>query len=143
VLTGAGFVFTQGNTYTITLATRYGGQFMVTFTIPTVSRESLSLENSAFNSSTSVILDIRNIGTATVQLVSYYVKDSSGDQYALLSYPGPTIAANQLAQVTVRIGSSCPSCTLSGTPFTFTAGNSYTITFVTSRNNQFTFTVIR
>jgi hypothetical protein len=143
VLTGAAFVFTQGNTYQVTLVTRYNNQFMVTFTIPTVSREALNLENFAFNSSTSVILDIRNTGTATVQLVSYYVKDSSGNQYALVSYSGPTIAPNQVAVVTVRIGSSCPNCTLSGTPFTFTVGSSYTIVFVTARNNQFSFTVTR
>jgi len=141
VLSGLAFTFTAGGTYGITVVTRYNNQF--TFTITLSNRESLNLENFAFNSSTSVILDIRNTGTATVQLVSYYVKDSSGNQYALLSYPGPTIAPNQLAQVTVRIGSSCPGCTLTGTPFTFTAGYSYTITFVTSRNNQFTFTVTR
>jgi hypothetical protein len=140
-LTGAAFVFTQGNTYTITLFTRYNSQFIVTFTIPTVSRESLNLETFAFNSSTSVVLYIRNTGTTTVQLASYYVKDSSGNQYALVSYPGPTIPINQVAQVTVRIGSSCPSCTLTGTSFTFTSGNTYTIVFVTARNNQFTFTV--
>jgi hypothetical protein len=127
----------------VTLVTRYNSQFPFTFTIPTTSREALNLENAAFNSSTSVILYIRNTGTATVQLVSYYVKDASGNQYALVSYAGPTIAPNQLAAVTIRIGSSCPSCQLTGTPFTFAAGYSYTIVFVTARNNQFSFTVTR
>jgi hypothetical protein len=141
VLTGSAFTFAPSNTYTITLVTSYNNQFY--FTVTTSVREALTMEFSGFTSGTNVTLDLRNVGTVPVQLVSYYVKDASGDQYALVSYPGPYIAVNSLAMVFVTIGSSCPGCTLTGTAFTFTAGYSYTITFVTSRNNQFTFTVVR
>ena len=143
VLTGAAFSFTPGNSYGVTLVTRYNSQFLVTVTVSSSSQEALTMETAAFTSGTNVTLYIRDTGPTTVQLVTYYVKDASGDQYALLSYSGPTIAPNQLAAAVVMIGSSCPSCTLSGNAFTFTLGNSYTITFVTSRNNQFTFTVTR
>jgi hypothetical protein len=141
VLSGSAFAFAPSNTYTITLVTSYNNQFY--FTVTTSVREALSMEFFGFTSGTNVTLDLRNVGTVPVQLVSYYVKDASGDQYALVSYPGPYIPVNSLAMVFVRIGSSCPGCTLTGTAFTFTAGYSYTITFVTSRNNQFTFTVVR
>jgi len=140
-LIGSAFTFTPNNSYTITLVTSYNNQF--SFTITTSARESLNLEFAGFTSGTNVTLDLRNTGTAPIQLVSYYVKDASGDQYALVSYPGPTIPVNNVAMVFVTIGSSCPGCTLTGTAFTFTVGYSYTITFVTSRNNQFTFTVVR
>jgi len=108
---------------------------------PTV--EGLSLESYAFNSSTSLILYLRNIGNTSISLVTYYVRDSSGNQYALTAWAGPTITPGNLTPVLILIGSSCPGCVLSGSPFTFNPGFSYTITIVTSRNNQFTFTVVR
>jgi hypothetical protein len=110
---------------------------------PCVGREALNMENNFFASSTNVSLWLRNTGTASITLVSYYVRDSSGNQYSLNSWNGPVIPVNNLGLAKILIGSSCPGCVLTGTAFTFTAGNSYTITVVTSRNNQFTFTVIR
>jgi hypothetical protein len=86
---------------------------------------------------------IRNTGNVPVQLTAYYVIDTSGDYYHLTPYSGPTIPLTQVAAVYVAIGSSCPSCTLSGSAFTFMAGYSYTIILVTSTNQQFTFTVTR
>ncbi len=84
------------------------------------------------------------IGTSIItSLITYYVKDTSGDTYAQTNWNGPSSTSNQLMTANIVIGSSCPTCTLSGTPFTFQSGNSYTIIIVTSRNNQFTFTVIR
>jgi len=146
VLSGSAFTFnsgnsTTGNTYTITVVTSYNNPFAYTFVLS--SAESLSLDSSAFSNSTSVTLYIRNTGTVPVQLTSYYVKDASGDTYSLVSFAGPTIAPNNVAAVVVKIGSSCPSCTLTGTAFTFTSGNSYTIEFVTARSQLFTFTVVR
>jgi len=140
-LIGSAFTFAPSSSYTITLVTSYNNQFY--FTVTTSVRESLNLEFSGFTSGTNATLDLRNTGTVPVQLVSYYVKDASGNQYALVSYPGPYIPVNSVAMVFVTIGSSCPNCTLTGTPFTFTVGYSYTIVFVTSRNNQFSFTVTR
>ena len=110
---------------------------------PCVGREALNMENNFFSSSTNVSLWLRNTGTASVSLVSYYVRDASGNQYALTTWYGPVIPVNGLGLAKILIGSSCPGCVLTGTAFTFTVGNSYTITVVTSRNNQFTFTVLR
>jgi hypothetical protein len=143
VLSGSPFTFTAGNTYTITVITRYNNQFAYTFVLS--ATESLAMDSYSFptNSNTNVTLYIRNTGSVSVQLTSYYVKDASGDTYSLVSFAGPTIAPNTVVAVTVKIGSSCPGCTLTGNPFTFTSGNSYTILFVTSRSNQFTFTVTR
>jgi uncharacterized membrane protein len=105
--------------------------------------EGLSLESYVFNSTTAVTLYLQNIGNSTISLVSYYVRDSSGNQYALTAWPGPTINPGSVTGALILIGSSCPSCVLSGSAFTFTPGLSYAITIVTSRNNQFTFTVVR
>ena len=109
--------------------------------------EALNLESYSFtNSSTNVILYIRNTGSASISLSSYYVKDSSGNEWALTNWTGPNINVNTLETAGITIGSSCTSCVYSGSSgaFTqFTAGNSYTITVVTARNNQFAFTVVR
>ena len=138
---GAFNQFTPGHTYTI-IVTGQGQAFLFTLTFSTAT-EALSLEGSSFFSATNVTLFLRNTGNVSVSLVTYYVKDSSGNQYALTAWAGPTITSNQLGAPQILIGSSCPSCTLTGTPFTFTPGMTYTITIVTSRNNQFTFTVTR
>ena len=119
-------------------------------------REALNLENSAFNSNYNVTLYIRNTGTATVFPTNYYVKDASGNQYFRSNWANDTgynhpaaIAVNNLGvfDITIGTGTSPPqcgtSCSLSGTPFQFISGYSYTITIITSRNNQFTFTVVR
>ncbi len=105
--------------------------------------ESLNLEFSAFQSSTNLTLYIRNVGPTTVRLVSYYARDSSGNQYSLTAWNGPVISPNNLGIATILIGSSCSGCTLTGTAFTFNVGSSYSIAIVTSRNNIFTFTVTR
>jgi hypothetical protein len=141
VLSGSAFTFTPGNTYTITVVTRYNNQFAYTFILS--AQEALNLDSYSFVSGTNLTLYLRNTGGVSIQIVSYYVKDSSGNQYALPSYSGPTIPVSQVVPVSVTIGSSCPGCTLTGTAFTFTSGYSYTIVFVTSRSNQFTFTVTR
>jgi hypothetical protein len=110
--------------------------------------EALNLETDSFpnGSYTNVILDLRNTGTASLSLVSYYVKDSSGNQWALTSWTGPTINPNALGQADVAIGFACGSCTYSGGSGVFNqfvSGYSYTIVVVTARNNQFAFTVVR
>jgi uncharacterized membrane protein len=140
---GAFTQFTPGNTYTIFLISARNNLYKFSATYPTTTREALSLQSFVFSSGTNVTLFIKNIGNVSVSLVSYYVKDSSGNQYALTTWAGPTTSPNNTALVMILIGSSCPSCTLTGSPFTFNPGFSYTITIVTSRNNQFFFTVAR
>ena len=147
------FAVSTGNatavgTYSITVTGTSGSvsrsiQIQVNVTFVFSGLESLSLEGSSFNSGTNLTLFIRNRGTSSVTFATYYVKDSSGNQYANLAWSGPTIAPGAVVQVKVLIGSSCSSCTLSGSAFTFTSGYSYTIVIVTARNNQFTFAVTR
>ncbi len=105
--------------------------------------ETLTVESYAFSSTNNVTLYLRNTGICNVSLVTYYVVDGSGNQYALVTWSGPTITPNNVKATTILIGSACPSCTLSGTAFSFQTGNSYTIVIVTSRNNEFRFAVTK
>jgi hypothetical protein len=84
------------------------------------------------NSPTNVTLKIINSGSAAASLASYYVRNSNGQAYTTTKWLGPTISPSAIVPVNILI---------EGNSFTFTAGNSYTVIFVTSRNNQYTFTV--
>ncbi len=130
---------------------------------PNVGKEAVNMETYGWNPSGSntynVTLNLRNTGSASITLSSYYVKDSSGNQWARLNWQTDSganhplaFAPNALGIVTVTIGSGASgsggqcgsSCTLSGSGFTtFQTGFSYTVVVVTSRNNQFTFSVTR
>ncbi|OLD01591.1 MAG: hypothetical protein AUJ07_10890 [Crenarchaeota archaeon 13_1_40CM_3_53_5] len=119
------------------------GSLLVT---PNVGKEALNQENYAFNTNgTSATLYIRNTGSASVSFASYYVKDSAGNQYSRTTWTSapPAASPNSLATAYINIGASCGSCTNQGSPYTYTAGNSYTVTIITTRNNQFVFTIIR
>ena len=112
-----------------------------------VPKETLNLDSSAFGNNTALTLYLRNSGSASVTLQTYYVKDSTGNTYTQsanwVGNPG-AIAPNQVAATSIYIQGNCsPACTQSGSAFTFTAGYSYTVTVVTSRNNQFTYTLTR
>ena len=102
--------------------------------LPSVGKEALNMDSSRFNSSTNVTMNIRNTGTVAITFVSCYVRDSQQHQYASTNWSGPTFPANAVATVNIIID---------GLSFSFTPGNSYTITVVTARNNQFPFTVVR
>ncbi len=134
-----------------------------------VPRESINMENYTVNG-TAATLSLRNAGTASVGLATYYAKDSTGNTYTL-TWPTasqPSIAAGAVLNVGICVGSTTPQSTNCGTltytgsssavfktgsgtscPGTntscsyFISGNSYTITVVTAHSNQFSFTVIR
>ncbi len=119
------------------------GSLMVT---PQTGKEALNIESSTFNSNNlNVSLYIRNTGTATVTFTTYYVKDAAGNTYTQAGYTfGPSIAPNAVGIANIGINTQCGgSCTNSGSTYQFVSGNSYTVTFVTSRNGQFVFTVVR
>src|SRR6266566_8399279 len=111
---------------------------------PTTGQENLNyVSNSgAFSNSTSMTAYINNLGTANATLQTYYVKDSNGNsyQYSYAAGAGPTIAPNKSVAISFNIGSCC---TLSGSAYTFTSGYSYNVLMITTRNNQFTFSVTR
>ncbi|OLE71691.1 hypothetical protein AUF78_00845 [archaeon 13_1_20CM_2_51_12] len=122
----------------------------------TTGHEALNMESYAFTSNYNLTIYLRNTGSVPIDLMSYYVKDASGNQYVRTNwasdagYNHPTsTAVNAVGVVIVTIGTGASppqcgtSCSLTGTPFQFTSGYSYTITIITSRNNQFTFTVVR
>ena len=139
VRVGSAFNFTGGNSYTIVFVTSRSNTF--TYTVTYAVRESLGYDSYAFPSNMSVTLYIRNLGTTSVNFVSYSVTDSKGDVYSLTSWSGPTINPNQVVAITFYIGTSCSGCTLSGSPFNFTINSPYTVTVVTGRGNQFWFQV--
>ena len=103
--------------------------------------ENIASNSTAFQNSTQVAVDLLNKGNGTATLTNYYVTDSSGNEYALTNWSGPSIAPNSVMTTTFSIGSSCSQCTLYGSAFTFTSGYQYTIRVVTGRGNVFTFTV--
>ncbi|HEX9196282.1 MAG TPA: hypothetical protein VF906_00670 [Candidatus Bathyarchaeia archaeon] len=108
-------------------------------------KEILVLENQGYYGATNVTLYLRNTGTAVTTLVSYYVQDLNGNQCAKTSgwSVGP-YSPTQLAQVHLSIQSPpTTNCSWTGTPFTFQSGNVYTVTLVTSHNNQFSYTIQR
>ena len=112
---------------------------------PAVIIESLTLNGYHFNNSTSLTLFLQNTGNGTITLQSYVIRDSSGDAWSLTNWSGPVIDMSMSGSANILIGSSCPSCIYTGITglfFQFQSGQTYTVTVTTSRNNQFTFTVV-
>src|SRR5437867_8358648 len=68
------------------------GALLVT---PTAGKEAINIENSAFSANnTQVTLYLRNTGSASISLITYYVKDNAGNQYSRTGWTGPSIAPN-------------------------------------------------
>ena len=122
----------------IPVKTSCGNQFM---TVSANYKENIAPGSTTFEDSTHVAVELQNNGTGTATLTAYYVTDSSGNEYTLVDWNGPSLAPNSVTTTTFSIGSSCSQCTLHGSAFTFTSGNQYTITMVTGRGTIFTFTV--
>jgi hypothetical protein len=123
------------------------GVFGNIFPAPPSGREILTIENQGFDTSNmKLTLYLRNTGSTTTTLASYYIQDQNGNQYARASWSvSSTPPANIVngTGVFLPINTACGSCMHTGSQFTFQAGNSYTITLITQRNNQFSFTIIR
>ena len=83
------------------------------------------------NTPTNLTLNLMNPGNAAVALIAYYVKDSSGNQYANGNWSGPSIAPGAAISINILID---------GTAFTFHAGMYYTVEIVTL-HRYFTFTI--
>ncbi len=86
-----------------------------------------------FRRAIHLTVSIRNTGSVPVTLAAYYVKDSGNNQYANTYWSGPTVMPNPMIAMGIIID---------GQAFTFQSGSTYTLTLVTSGNNQFMFTVI-
>ena len=112
---------------------------------PNVGKEALTMDTFAFPNNNNVTLTLRNAGTVAVTFASYYVKNATGTTFTQSGWTwGPTIQPNAPGLANLGITACCGgSGSFSTSSFTFVSGNSYTVTLVTSRNNQFNFNVIR
>jgi hypothetical protein len=109
---------------------------------PNVGKEALNMNTYSFPTNNNVTLIVQNSGSVAITFTAYYVKNSTGTTWTQSSYGwAPTIQPN--APGTVQIGLSVTGGSFSSSSFYFVNGNAYTVTLVTSRNNQFQFTVTR
>ena len=99
---------------------------------PCPGRELLTMDSYKINSPTNVTLTIRNIGDMGIGFSSYTVSQSNSVQYTYNNWTEPMLQPNQVFGANILIN---------GAPFTFQSGLPYTVTIVTTRNNQFTFTI--
>jgi len=99
---------------------------------PCPGRENLNLISSTLNSPTNITIQIINTGSVAISLTSYYVQNANGRVYSNNNWSGPTIGTNAIVTTNLLID---------GTGFTFQSGSYYTITLITSRNNQFGLTI--
>ncbi len=121
------------------------GLFQALLVAPKTATENVSLEYPYFASNSQVNLFIRNTGTTPITLTAYYVRDGSGNQYALTSWPSGPVAFSPrtVTNTTVLISSSCSGCVTTGSAFTFQAGQAYTILLVSKTNSVFSLQVVR
>jgi hypothetical protein len=123
------------------------GLFGALMQAPNTQKEALILEFASFQpTNTTVSLYLRDTGSTPVTLISYYVKDAGGNQYARTVWANQQpVAPNSPPGIfQLVINSACsPPCTLTGAAFTFQSGNAYTIVVLSSRGGQFTFSVVR
>jgi hypothetical protein len=105
--------------------------------------DSVALDSVGFSSNSSASLQLRQDGNATTTFTAYKVSDNIGDSYLLTNWTGPTITPSTTLTLDILIGSSCPSCTLSGNIFTFTSGQTYVVRVYAMDGNQFSFEVTR
>ena len=108
---------------------RFCGSFGAT---PCPGREDLNIISSTLNSPTNITIQIINTGSVAISLTSYYVQNANGRVYSNNNWSGPTIGPNAIVTTNLLID---------GTGFTFQSGSYYTITLITSRNNQFGLTI--
>ncbi len=115
---------------------------------------SLSLQSYHFNSLTNVTLTIKNTGVLYDALINYVVTDTNGNQWWRIWLPpnqstttwwrGPALPPDTTGTAMLTISSACGNCTYRGSAGAFSQflnSTSYTVTVVTGRDYQFTFTM--
>jgi len=110
---------------------------------PKTATEAVNVDYTYFQSNSAMSMFVRDTGSTPITLNAYYVKDSLGNQYSKTNWVSSTIAPTTVANMSIVIGPSCSTCTLTGSSFTYQTGNAYTITLITTRNGQFTFNIVR
>jgi FlaG/FlaF family flagellin (archaellin) len=118
------------------------GTLLVT---PTTGKEALNMNSNAFPNNNNVTLYLQNSGSVAITFTTYYAKNATTGSFTQSAYTwGPTIQPNQPGIVQICVSTTnCGGGTFTAGTFSFVSGNAYTITLVTSRNNQFTFSVTR
>jgi flagellin-like protein len=105
----------------------------------------------------NVTVYIRNAGSTSVTLASYYVSDSSGDTWQVLTNwsNAPSIAPGSVTATNFLIGTSCTAaapagygsnCQYTGAAGAFpgfVSGYSYTVKVVTAKSTPFSFPIQR
>jgi hypothetical protein len=110
---------------------------------PNVGKETLTMDTYAFPNNSNVTITLRNAGSVAITFTTYYVKNATGGTYTQSGWTSsPTIQPNAAGLALIGMSTSYGG-TFSAGSYTFVGGNTYTITLVTSRNNQFVFQVIR
>ncbi|HET7405433.1 MAG TPA: hypothetical protein VFJ63_04885 [Candidatus Bathyarchaeia archaeon] len=114
---------------------------------PKTATEALNVDYTSFSSGTTMSMFVRNTGSTPITLTTYYVKDSLGNEYTRANWVSPTFSPTTLANSTgglsILINNACSTCALTGSSFLFQSGNAYTVTLITTRNGQFTFSIVR
>jgi hypothetical protein len=99
---------------------------------PCPGSEMLAMDSYKVNSPTNATLTIVNIGSLSIGFSYYQVSQSNSAQFTHDNWTEPILPPNQTRSANIVI---------SGAPFTFQSGTSYTITIVTMRNFLYTFTI--
>jgi FlaG/FlaF family flagellin (archaellin) len=126
---------------------------------PTTGNEALTMNSFAYPSGTNTVagnfninnpsyynvtLYLQNAGSVATTFTTYYVKNATGTTWTESSFGwAPTIQPNTVGTVYIGMNLTPTYGSYSTSSFGFVSGNSYTITLITSRNNQFQFTVTR
>jgi hypothetical protein len=99
---------------------------------PCPGREDLNIITAVVNSPKNMTVQITNTGSVAIILTSYYVRNPYSQLYANSNWSGLTAPPGRVVSANLLID---------GNAFTFHSGTYYTITLITSRNNQFTFSI--
>ena len=101
----------------------------------------------------NVTIYIRNAGSTSVTLASYYVSDSSGDTWQVLTgwTSAPSITPGSVTATNFLIGTSCTTAYGSNCQYTggtnafpgFVSGYAYTVKVVTAKSTPFSFPIQR
>jgi len=99
---------------------------------PCPGREYLNIITAVVNSPTNMTVQITNTGSVAIILTSYYVRNPYSQPYANSNWSGLTAPPGRVVSANLLID---------GNAFTFHSGTYYTVTLITSRNNQFNFSI--
>ncbi len=102
-----------------------------------IFNETLILQSYSFDSNTNVTLSLKNDGRLPLSISGYQVHDGAGDTYNCSGLQNCLLSSTccpgfSIGKLSTPIGTSCSKCVLTGTAFTFTTSQSYTITIFTS-----------